>query len=312
MIYKKKFLIILISILLLTNFPLLSDERAFIVFDVNDQIITNIDIKKESRYLIALNSQLNKLNQKKILDISKESSLREKIKEIELIKYFDLDAKNPLAEKYIENFYSRLKLKNKIEFNSLINSYGLSMSYVEKKINIELTWNQLIYEKYIDQVNIDVDKLKKKIIKNKSAAKKKLYLLSEIIFEIDGQKNLDNKVKNISESIEEIGFKNTANIYSVSSTAKFGGEIGWVEEERLSKNIMQELKKMNINENTIPFQTGGSFMILKIDNIKYEEKIVDEKAQLEKIIQFETDKQLERFSNIYYNKLKINTSINES
>ena len=312
MIYKKKFLIILISILLLTNSPLFSDERAFIVFDVNDQIITNIDIKKESRYLIALNSELNKLNQKKILDISKESSLREKIKEIELIKYFDLDAKNPLAEKYIENFYSRLKLKNKIEFNSLINSYGLSMSYVEKKINIELTWNQLIYEKYIDQVNIDVDKLKKKIIKNKSAAKKKLYLLSEIIFEIDGQKNLDNKVKNISESIEEIGFKNTANIYSVSSTAKFGGEIGWVEEERLSKNIMQELKKMNINENTSPFQTGGSFMIIKIDDIKFEEKIIDKEAQLQKIIQFETDKQLQRFSKIYYNKLKINTSINES
>ena len=69
--YKKKLLIVLISISLLTSFSLLSDERAFIVFDVNDQIITNIDIKKESRYLITLNSQLKKLNQKKILDISK-------------------------------------------------------------------------------------------------------------------------------------------------------------------------------------------------------------------------------------------------
>ena len=75
---------------------------------------------------------------------------------------------------------------------------------------------------------------------------------------------------------------------------------------------MQELKKMNINDSTLPFQTGGSFMILKIDNIKYEEKQINEKAELEKILQFETDKQLERFSNIYYNKLKINTSINES
>jgi len=139
-----------------------------------------------------------------------------------------------------------------------------------------------------------------------------VYLLSEIIFEVDDKKNLDNKVRNISKSIEEIGFKNAANIYSVSSTSKFGGEIGWVEEERLSKNIMQELKKMNINENTSPFQTGGSFMILKIDDIKFEEKIIDKEAQLQKIIQFETDKQLQRFSKIYYNKLKINTSINES
>jgi len=136
--------------------------------------------------------------------------------------------------------------------------------------------------------------------------------LSEIIFEVDNKNNLDNKVRNINESIEEIGFKNTANIYSISNTSKFGGEIGWVEEQRLSKKVMQELKKMNISENTSPFQTGGSFMILKIDDIKYEEKIIDKEVQLQKIIQFETDKQLERFSKIFYNKLKINTSINES
>ena len=312
MMYKKKLVIILISISLLTNLPLLSDEKVFIVFDVNDQIITNIDVEKESKYLISLNDQLKKLNPKRILDISKESALREKIKEIELLKYFDLEVKNPLIEKYIENFYLRLKLNNKSELSSLLDSYGLSMEYVQKKINIEITWNQLIYEKYIDQVNIDINKLKKKISKNKSTAKKKKYLLSEIIFETDNQKNLDNKVIKINESIKEIGFKNTANIYSVSDTAKFGGEIGWVEEERLSKKIKQELNKLNINENTLPFQTGGSFMILKIDNIKYEEKIINEKIQLEKNIQFETDKQLERFSKIYYNRLKINTAINES
>ena len=310
--YKKKLLIILISISLLSNFSLLSDEGAFIVFDVNDQIITNIDIKKESRYLTTLNSQLKKLNQKKILDISKDSALREKIKEIELLKYFDLKIKNPLTERYIEDFYLRLKLTSKIELSDLLDSYGLSMEYIENKINIELTWNQLIYEKYRDQVNIDVNEIKKEISKNKSTAKKKIYLLSEIIFEADNQINLNNKVKNINESINEIGFKNTANIYSVANTAKFGGEIGWVEEERLSKKIMKELKKRNIGEITLPIQAGGSFMILKINNIKYEEKIIDEKAQLKKIIQFQTDKQMERFSKIYYNKLKINTSINES
>tara|TARA_B100000768_G_scaffold174187_1_gene184191 strand:- start:1028 stop:1963 length:936 start_codon:yes stop_codon:yes gene_type:complete len=310
--YKKKLLIILISISLLTNSSLLSNEGAFIVFDVNDQIITNIDIKKESRYLTTLNSQLKKLNQKKILDISKDSALREKIKEIELLKYFDLKVKNPLTERYIEDFYLRLKLTSKIELSDLLDSYGLSMEYIEKKINIELTWNQLIYEKYRDQVNIDVNEIKKEISKNKSTSKKKIYLLSEIIFEADNQINLNNKVKNINESINEIGFKNTANIYSVTNTAKFGGEIGWVEEERLSKKIMKELKKRNIGEITLPLQTGGSFMILKIDNIKYEEKIIDEKVQLKKIIQFQTDKQMERFSKIYYNKLKINTSINES
>ena len=39
--------------------------------------------------------------------------------------------------------------------------------------------------------------------------------------------------------------------------------------------------------------------------------MTDLKQELEKKIQFDTTRQLERFSKIYYNKIKINSVINE-
>ena len=45
---------------------------------------------------------------------------------------------------------------------------------------------------------------------------------------------IDNKSK-IKKSIKEIGFENTANIYSLSDSSKFGGKIGWVKENQLTK-----------------------------------------------------------------------------
>ena len=55
---------------------------------MNNQIITNIDIENESKYLIALNNQLKNLDNKKILEIARESIIKETVKKIEILKYF--------------------------------------------------------------------------------------------------------------------------------------------------------------------------------------------------------------------------------
>ena len=191
----------------------------------------------------------------------------------------------------------------------MLKENNISLAYVEKKIQIEATWNQLIYDKYKSQVNIDKEKLIKLIKNNKD--NEKIYKLSAISYERDKNEGIQKKIKSINESISEIGFKNTANIYSISDTAKLGGELGWIEEEKLSKKIIGLLTKLKINEHTLPIQIGGSFLILKIDNIKYEKKMINAEEELKKRIEFETDKQLLQFSRIYFNKIKINTNINE-
>ena len=59
-----------------------------ILFKVNNQIITSIDVLNEINYLIFINTEFENLNKQKIYEVSKNSLIREKIKEIELNRVF--------------------------------------------------------------------------------------------------------------------------------------------------------------------------------------------------------------------------------
>lgn len=307
---KVKFILFLF-LLLIISFKSSTAENFYIVYKVNNEIITNSDIEKEYRYLVSLNNQLKNLEKQKIIELSKESALREKIKKIELIKYFDLKTININIDNYLENFYRNLNIKNKKEFEEYLQSNNISLNYVQKKIEIEILWNQLIYDRYIGQINIDRNQLKEKVKKLISTKKQKKYSLSEILFDIENNSNFEKKLENINQSISEIGFKNTANIYSISDSSKFGGKIGWIEEQKLSTKILEQLKALEVGQYTSPIQVGSSFLILKIEEIKYENAIINEDEELNKMIQFETSKQLDQFSKIFYEKIKINSFINE-
>ena len=107
---------------------------------------------------------------------------------------------------------------------------------MRKKINIELFWNELIYNKFKNQLKINEENLAKKIddFENKT---QKEYLLSEIVFLEKRDQKLEILIDQIKLSINEIGFDNTANIYSISNSSKIGGDIGWISESGLSKAI---------------------------------------------------------------------------
>jgi len=307
----KKIIIFSILFSVFFNLKIFAQTKIHIVYKINNEIITNIDIKDEAKYLVALNNQLKNLDNKVINKIATESIIRETIKKIELVKYFKLGQKNELLENIIKNFYMKLGLTNITQFETYLEGYSLTLNDVQKKIEVEATWNKLIFEKYKDLIEVDTSSLKEKISKNKKLAYKKKYNLSEILFEKNKEQTIAEKFKKIEESIIEIGFKNTANIYSVSDSSKFGGEIGWVDQGNLSKKILSELEKIKINEYTKPIQLNNNFLIIKIENIKKEKIKIDKKKELNQMTQFETNRQLENYSKIYYNRIKINTTINE-
>jgi len=305
-LFKVIFLIIL-NILFFEKIK--SQDNISIVFKVNNEIITNRDVQNEASYLSALNSQFQNLTKEKKYRLAKESILKETIKKNEILKYYILDQKDPLLEKVIQNFIVRLKLKNKAEFETHLLQYNLNIETVIKKIEVETVWNQLIYRNYKNLIKINKEELTRKI--KKQTDKKKLLLLSEIIFKKNNNEKLDETIKKIYNSIDEIGFQNTANIYSVSDSSKFGGQLGWVNSQNLSNKILKEIKKINLNENTIPINITNGFLILKLEDIKEEKIEVNLKEELNKAIMYETDKQLNIFSKIYFDTIKINTNLNE-
>ncbi len=278
---------------------------------INDIIITNHDIKKESDYLKKLNPDLSKIDDQKIFEIAKESLIKETIKKKEIMKLFDLKKDDKIIEQIIKDFYTKLNFSNKEEFiSSLKKEDGYQMNEIRQKLKIEMLWNKLIYMKYKNQVKIDENDLIKKIESFKNENKTE-YLIYEIIFKKKQEQKIENLINEIKSSISEVGFKNAANIYSIAETSKFGGKVGWMDINNFSGAIQNELKKTSEGNISRTIQIGNNYIILKVEKIRTKKITINKDDELMKLINFETNRQLSQFSKIYFDKSKINYSINE-
>ncbi len=291
-----------------------ASQNIKIIVKIDNSIITSEDINYESNYLKALNENLNKLKEKEVYEIAKESLIKEKIKKKEIQKYVDIQNfdNNELVNDVIKNVYTRLGFKTNSEFEVYLNTFELSLREVIEKLSIEILWNQIISARYKDRININEDKIRKKIQEEKINYQNLVeYNLSEIIFSAKNTKDFNIKIKEIREAIDNTGFETAANKFSISDTANFGGNIGKVNENQLSKAIKNELQKININEYTNPINIGNNFLIIKINEKNFIDLKLDEKEILNRMINIEKKRQYENFSLIYYNKIKLNSKINE-
>jgi peptidyl-prolyl cis-trans isomerase SurA len=208
------------------------------------------------------------------------------------------------------NFYQKLNLKNEKDFENYLQSFDLTLNEVKHKIKLEVLWNQLIGKKYVNQIEIDEELLKEKIKQDRLNFVEIIeYELSEIVFQAKSQKELNSKINEIKLNIDMNGFSAAANRFSTSDSSKFGGKIGKIKENQLSKKIREELNKISIDQITNPINIGSGFIILYIHDKKITKLEEDENVILKKMIQFERSRQFDQFSQIYFNKVKVNTEI---
>ena len=281
-----------------------------IITKIGNQVITNIDIENEYKYLVSLNNDYKKLEKNKIFIFAKNSLIKEKIKEIELKKYFEFVNSDSFLNNKIKEIYNNLGFSSLEEFQMYLNEFDLKVEDVAKKIEIELKWNKLIYDKYKNQIVINEKTLKKKIIDK--SKKSSLYNLSELIFTSKNDIEDKQKISEITKSINEIGFENTVLIFSEAETRKNSGNLGWINELSLSKNILEKLKNINISETSDPIKIQNGILIIKLNDKKITYiSSIDLDEELRKLIKFETNKQLNVFSSIYFEKIKNKINIYE-
>ena len=143
----KKLFFFFIIIIVLFSLNHLKSKEVKIIAKIGGQILTNIDIENEYKYLVSLNNDYQKLEKNKIYNFAKSSLLREKIKEIELKKYFELGVQDSFLNDKIEEIYKNLGFFNIKDFEKYLNQFDLKINDISKKIEIELKWNKLIYDK---------------------------------------------------------------------------------------------------------------------------------------------------------------------
>ena len=239
-------------------------EKVSIVYTVDNTPITNVEINNEIAYLKLINKNLEEMDNENLVIYASKSILREKIKELEISKYFKFGFNDELVFQNLKNLISSLGFSNNNEFNNFVLNSNLTKEFIKKKIEIELLWNRLIYEKYKNKLSINNDKIRKnlKLQIDKEDNQIEEYKLSEILFSPTSKSTESDEIEKVKKSISEVGFENTAIIYSTSNTASSGGEIGWLKTTQLSENIIKIIQNLDIGEITNPIDAPAGKLIL--------------------------------------------------
>ena len=307
----KRFKVLLIILFIIFfNFKNLIAVENKILFKVNNEIITTIDIYEEMRFLKTFNPEMRNLKDTELFEISKDSILRDKIKKIEIMNYVnELKVDDKFILLLIKSRYSKINIDNLENFESYLNSNNLNIKNIKEKFYIEIIWNDLVFQKFKDKVIIDKEKIKNEILLNSQREHQIELLLSEITFNVNDKKDFQNKYEKILNDIKNIGFKKTAILHSNSDSATNGGLIGWIKEDNLNQNIKEVIYNLVPGEISKPIRTSSGFIIIKIDDKKKYVSKFNLEEQVEEVVKFKTNDQLDQFSSMYFNKLKKNLLI---
>ena len=303
---KSKLLYILFSLIIIDNCFSVENK---ILFKVNNEIITSLDIFTEMKYLSIINDEFRNIDKEKAFEISKNSLIREKIKEVEIKKFIDeIKIKDDVLNNIILSYFKDFKVRSIDEFEKYFLKLSIDPNLIRKKMTIEVLWNQLIFNKFNQNIKIDKTLIKNNLSNNNKQTE---FLVSEILFNIDKGENLNEKFDLIEDSIKKINFSQTAIIFSISNTANKGGKLDWISETALSEMIYKKLSELSIGEHTKPILVPGGFLVLKLLDLRKTVKDFNLDQEVAKIIKKKTNQQLNQFSNIYFNKVKKDLIINE-
>ena len=280
-----------------------------ILYKINQNIITNHDVNEEINYLVSLNKNLNQLNRKQLASNAEQSLIREKIKKDEIEKIYNIDyskmIKSERFEEIVSKFVKNLGFNSQIEFESYLKNRNLEIEEIKKKFLIEKFWNQLIFDKYSNTIRIDKNKINddfEKLTEEKSEITS--FNLSEIIFFEKDKASIEKKYQEIISSIKQIGFNNAATLHSISESSKLGGEIGWINENQISKKIFSTIKDLEVSEFSEPIVTASGIILIRVNDKKNIKIEINKEEEIKRLVSFEKNRILNEYSIIYYKEIE--------
>ena len=279
-----------------------------IIITVGNLPITHLDLVKEMRLVsIISKNKIDNSNKEQIKNIAAKSLIKRKIKEIEINKYRIKSYNKNDLEKLIKKTSINLGT-NEDGLRKIMNSNSVNFEYLKRKFEIDLKWNTLIFELYKNKVVLNMSEVEEKI--NSEIQKidaNREFLLYEIAINLP-EGDLQPTVKKIMDNIKMEGFENTAKKFSISESAEQGGNVGWINEKKLSKEIYENVRNLNTSEIGKPLVLENTVLIIK----KMGEKVYEKNIEKVKnnIVRIEKDKKLKMFSNSHYSNLERITQIN--
>ena len=278
-----------------------------ILLKVGNKIITNYDLQnKILTSLILSNQEINQKNIDKLKKQSIDSLVQKKIKEIELERF-----NYQISQSRINDYLKGISINYEINLEDKFKQNNISYDIFLDEIKTQLKWQQHIFNIYSPKIEINQEAVNLEanniLKKNKSITE---FRLAEVQISINNDEMDKSKIENLINLINEIGFENTALKFSISSTSEIKGDLGWINSNSLSKNILKIVNNLKIGEISQPIIGQGSATILKlIDNKKSDIKNINIDNLRKNLINNKKNELFNLYSRNLLSKLKNTTLI---
>ena len=276
---------------------------------VGNKAITNSDIISEIKTILILNNKtFTEESRPQLQKMAIKNLIKRKIKKIEIEKNNFLQ----FNEQDLESELLRLANNINMDLNMLrkiFKTNELDFSLLENQVKVELLWNSLIFQIYKNKISINLNEIEEqlKLIQNKKEIKE--YLISEIVLEPTNKENVKLAIEKLKSKIEIEGFENAATTLSIANSSSRGGDLGWVNENLISKKLMPVIANTSIGNISEPVFLPNGILFFKVRDIRKIEKKVDMQKVKDQLVNSEKNKILNMHSTSHYNNLRNAVSV---
>lgn len=278
-----------------------------IVLKVENQIITNFEIKNKILSSLLLSGE--ELNQDNIDKYKKEVVnllIDNKLKKIEVSKY-GIKKNDTKINSYLNKISPDI-----LELKKNFSNNNIDFQLYLDEITIEFMWRDLIYKIYSKKIDINESVIDLEIddyIKNNSDIKE--LQISEIEIILDNKEQIEKKIIEVTNQIKLEGFENAALKFKNQYSTSLDSDLGWINEKSLSPDIYNILNKMKIGEVTQAIKKQNSVIFLKINDKRISKsKDIDITELKKNLINKKKDEQFDLYSRSHLSKLR-NSSLIE-
>ena len=305
--FKKKVFIIVFAFFLITESKAVIKDKIFAT--VGDKVITKSDVINEIKTILIINDQAYNDSIKEKLDNAAIQSLTNRlIKKIEIEKYPNLKFEKEDVFKEIENYASNVNMDIDT-FKQVFITNEIDFSLVIERIETDLLWNSLIFVIYKSRLSVNLDEVNDQLSSFNEKKKIEEYLISEIVIKPVEKDKIKSTIEKLKEEIKNNGFENVAIEKSISDSAVKGGNLGWIDENSISKDLKSKITNTEVGEISEPFFLPKGILFFKVKDKRVVENSINLEEAKKRIVRAEKMKMLNMFSLSHFDKLRRSITI---
>jgi len=277
---------------------------------VGNKVITKSDIINEIKMILILsNKGFSEDKRKELQQMAIKSIIKKNIKKIEIERNNYLEFNKQDLKKEI------LRLANNINtdidtLKNIFSSNELDFTILEDQIKTELLWNSLIFQLYKNRISINLVEIDEqlKLIQDKKEIEE--YLISEIVINPVTKDKLESVIEKLKNRIKVEGFESVAASSSISDSATRSGDLGWINENIISKKLLSVIANTPVGNISEPILLPNGILIFKIRDKKIIEKKINMEEVKNQLVNTEKERILNMHSSSHYSSLRRSISIN--